>query len=57
MLSHRELVEELKTMSGAAIGTSTDLMSIFLLVVALLPDIQDKVVKVSRTRAEARAAG
>ncbi|KAJ1529724.1 hypothetical protein ONE63_006477 [Megalurothrips usitatus] len=45
VLSHRELVEELKTVSGAAIGTSTDLMSVFLLVVSLLPDVQEKIAK------------
>ncbi|KAE8741967.1 Cytochrome P450 CYP4 [Frankliniella occidentalis] len=45
VLAPRELTEELKTISGAAVGTSTDFMSFFLLVNALLPDVQDRIFK------------
>lgn len=46
-LTREELIEELKTMSGAAVGTSMDFMCTFLLVLAIQQDAQDAIVQVS----------
>lgn len=45
VLTERELIESLKTLSAGAVGTSMDLMSFFLLIMAITPDVQDKVAK------------
>lgn len=50
VLGHRDLVEELKTLSAGAVGTTMDLMSFFLILNAMYPDVQDRIVKVSMPR-------
>lgn len=50
VLGHRDLVEELKTLSAGAVGTTMDLMSFFLILNAMYPDVQDRIVKVSLLR-------
>lgn len=45
VLSQRDLIEELKTLSAGAVGTSMDLMSFFLSICAIMPDVQDKIAK------------
>ncbi|KAK3919360.1 Cytochrome P450 4V2 [Frankliniella fusca] len=44
-LTESELVESLKTLSAGAVGTSMDLMSFFMVLIATNPDVQDKIVK------------
>lgn len=49
VLSQRDIIEELKTLSAGAVGTTMDLMSFFLLALSINPDVQDSIAKV-RTR-------
>ena len=46
ILEPDELIEELKTVCGAAVGTSMDMMSSFVMAMAVLPEIQEKIVEV-----------
>ncbi|XP_034248570.1 cytochrome P450 4V2-like [Thrips palmi] len=45
VLSKRDIIEELKTLSAGAVGTTMDLLSFFLLSLSISPDVQDKVAK------------
>ncbi|XP_034250036.1 cytochrome P450 4V2-like [Thrips palmi] len=44
-LTREELTEELKTMSGAAVGTSMDFLCTFLLVMSIKQDVQDRIAR------------
>lgn len=45
VLTQREIIEELKTLSAGAVGTTMDLMSFFLLTLSITPDVQDRIAK------------